>query len=69
MGERMIYIDRIEVQDTGGGLLMDMVILKNGVCIGVSDECCVIYPTYDHYLEAMPDERVQAYMFNPEEQM
>jgi hypothetical protein len=45
------YIERTNTENTGGGCMVDFVILKDGRCIGISDECLVIYPSYDLFYE------------------
>lgn len=58
------YIERVNTEDTGGGSMVDFVILKDGRCIGISDECLVIYPSYDLFYECNTSD-LPAITFDP----
>jgi hypothetical protein len=45
------YIERTNTEDTGGGCMVDFVILKDGRCIGINDECICVYPSYELFYE------------------
>jgi hypothetical protein len=39
----MTYIDHIKTENTGGGTMVDFVVLKDGRVLGINDECVVLY--------------------------
>jgi hypothetical protein len=41
------YIEKVETEHTGGGVMVDYVHLKSGQVLGVSDECVVLYEDED----------------------
>lgn len=41
------YVEKVETDHTGGGVMVDYVHLKNGQVLGVSDECVVLYDSED----------------------
>ena len=43
------YIEKIETMQVGGGMEVDFVHLKNGMVIGVNDECIVLYKDIEHF--------------------
>ncbi len=43
------YIDRVVVEQTGGGCMVDFVELKDGRVVGINDECVVLYPSRDAF--------------------
>jgi hypothetical protein len=45
------YIERTNTENTGGGSMVDFVILKDGRCIGISDEYLCVYPSYELFYE------------------
>ena len=45
----MEYIDHIESENTGGGCLVDFVVLKDGRVIGINDEYLCIYKSMDSF--------------------
>ena len=54
----MKYIATTFTGDTGGGCMVDFLILKDGRCIGVNDECIALYDSYDQFYDG-PFEDVQ----------
>jgi hypothetical protein len=48
----MRYIEKISSEDTGGGMIVEMIQLKDGRCLGINDECVVLYPNYEALFEA-----------------
>lgn len=50
------YIQSTFSENTGGGVICDFVILKNGQCIGISNECITVYASYDAFYESYGDE-------------
>lgn len=50
------YIHTTFSENTGGGVICDFVMLKNGQCIGISNECVSVYPSYDAFYESHGDE-------------
>jgi hypothetical protein len=48
----MEYIDKTFSENTGGGVICDFVILKNGQCIGISNECISLYDSFDSFFES-----------------
>lgn len=46
------YIDCVETENTGGGTMVDFVILKDGRVLGINDECVCLYKSLDDFWEA-----------------
>ena len=46
------YIKNTFTTNEGGGCIVDWVILKNGQCIGISEEGIVLYSSYEEYNNA-----------------
>jgi hypothetical protein len=46
-GFDMEYIEKMFTENTGGGVMVDFIILKDGRCVGINDECIVLYSSYD----------------------
>jgi hypothetical protein len=42
----MHHIQRTFTERVAGGFYVDFVVLKNGKCIGISEEGITVYPTY-----------------------
>jgi hypothetical protein len=49
--DEMTYIHHVFTENTGGGSMVDYVCLKNGKVIGISDECLVLFDSYDDACE------------------
>jgi len=49
------YIKGIFSQDTGGNCIVDFVELKNGMVIGINDECVCVYKDMDAFNEWRED--------------
>jgi len=43
----LYYIEKTFTENTGGGCMVDFIQLKDGRCIGLNDECMVVYPSYN----------------------
>jgi hypothetical protein len=43
----LYYIDKTFTENTGGGCMVDFIQLKDGRCIGLNEECMVVYPSYN----------------------
>jgi hypothetical protein len=43
----LYYIEKTFAENTGGGCMVDFIQLKDGRCIGLNDECMVVYPSYN----------------------
>lgn len=41
----MTYIDHIETANTGGGCMVDFIVLKDGRVLGIDGESVVLYPS------------------------
>lgn len=39
------YIEELLTINSGGGVMLDAVVLKSGHVIGISDECLCVYPS------------------------
>ena len=60
----MHYIKKTFSENTGGGVICDFVILNNGQCIGISNECISLYASYEAFYESYGDEPV-IYLTSP----
>lgn len=47
-----VYIEKIESENTGGGCMVDFVILKDGRVLGINDEYVCLYASMDDFWEA-----------------
>ena len=54
----MKYIEKTFTDNTGGGTYVDFIILKDGRCIGLNDECVALYDSYEQFYDG-PYEDVQ----------
>ena len=43
----LYYIEKTFTENTGGGCMVDFIQLKDGRCIGLNEECMVVYPSYN----------------------
>lgn len=43
------FIDHIETENQGGGMMLDFVILKDGRVLGVDGESVVLYQSMEHF--------------------
>ena len=43
------YIESAGPLNTGGGIMVDMLYLKDGTIVGISDELIVLYPSEDAF--------------------
>jgi hypothetical protein len=43
----MKYVDKTFTEDMGGGCMVDFLILSDGRCVGINDECIVLYESYE----------------------
>jgi hypothetical protein len=59
-GSKMEYIEKVFTENTGGNNMVDFIILKDGRCVGINDECIVLYKSYDAVYEAFDDDSPQA---------
>lgn len=48
-------IASIQTVQTGGGILVDFVTLKNGKIITISDECVVVHPDMESAMDGTGD--------------
>jgi hypothetical protein len=48
-GKIMLYIQKIETVNTGGGCMVDLLYLHDGRVIGLNDECAVLYESLDSF--------------------
>lgn len=55
----MKYIDRVFTERVGGGFFVDFIILKDGRCIGLNDECVALYDSFEHFCGDGPFDDVQ----------
>ena len=51
----MTYIEKLTSEDTGGGVMVDVVHLKDGRCLGITDECVVLCPDFEGVFTATDD--------------
>ncbi len=47
--EGMTYIAEVLTENTGGGCMVDFVVLEDGQVIGINDECVCLYPNMDSF--------------------
>ena len=52
----MEYVEKSFPENTGGGVICDFIILKNGQCIVISNECICLYESFDSFSESSGDE-------------
>jgi hypothetical protein len=52
---KLTYIEKITSEDTGGGVMVDVVHLKDGRCLGITDECVVLCPDFESVFTATAD--------------
>lgn len=45
------FIKDVETQETGGGMSLDFVYLKNGHILGISEDCVVLYDNISSIME------------------
>ena len=45
------FIKRIELENTGGGCMVDVVVLENDMVVTISDECLVVHPNMQHWYD------------------
>lgn len=43
----MTFVEKVFTENTGGGCMVDFIQLKDGRCIGLNEECMVVYPSYN----------------------
>ena len=55
------YIEDTETWDTGGNIQVDIVRLKNGKIIGISDDCVCLYDNEDQFWEDDPNVKCISY--------
>jgi hypothetical protein len=51
------YIDKVETENTGGGSMVDFVILKDGRVLGINDEYVCLYASMDDFYAATPESK------------
>jgi len=51
----MTYVKAVWSENTGGGTMVDMIILDNGMLIGINDECIVLYPNEESFYDGLPE--------------
>ena len=51
----MTYVEKMTSEDTGGGVMVDVVRLKDGRCLGITDECVVLCPDFEGVFTATAD--------------
>ena len=51
----MTYIEKLTSEDTGGGIMVDVVHLKDGRCLGITEECIVLCPDFGGVFVATSD--------------
>ncbi len=49
----MKYIKETFTANTGGGCLIDYLILNDGRCVGINDESLVLYASYEQAVEGI----------------
>lgn len=52
----MTFVDRVETWQTGGGVMVDIIHLKDGRILGINDELVVLYQDEDAFYESNGDE-------------
>ena len=55
----MKYIKKTFSENMGGGSWVDFLILYDGRCIGLNDECLAIYDSYEHFCGDGPHDDVR----------
>jgi len=50
-GGHLTFIKSIETMNTGGGCMVDMLILEDGRVIALNDEICALYPSMQEFSE------------------
>ena len=45
------FIEAVTTENTGGGTMVDFVILKDGRILGVNDDCVCLYNSMEHFYE------------------
>lgn len=48
---KMGFIDSIHTENTGGGWMVDFVVLKDGRVLGIDDEYVVLYKSMEDFYE------------------
>lgn len=43
----MKYVEKTFTEDMGGGCMVDFLILNDGRCVGINDDCLVLYKSYE----------------------
>ena len=43
----MKYVEKTFTEDVGGGCMVDFLILNDGRCVGINDDCLVLYKSYE----------------------
>ena len=51
-----MYVEKILCEDFGGGSVLDIIVLKDGRCLGISDESVVLYPNHESMYEGFDGE-------------
>ena len=51
------FIDRVETEQTGGNIMVDFVILKDGRVLGVSEDCVCLYKSLDDFWDATSENK------------
>ena len=51
------HIERVETEQTGGNIMVDFVILKDGRVLGISDDCVCLYKSLDDFWDATPESK------------
>ncbi len=46
------YIDKVETEQTGGNIMVDFVILKDGRVLGISEDCVCLYTSMEDFWES-----------------
>lgn len=47
--QNMEYIEKVFSENTGGGSIVDFIVLKSGQVLGMNDECVVLYSSMDDF--------------------
>lgn len=47
------FIESVYPEDTGGGTIVDIIQLKDGRILGISEECVVLYPSMDAFYDGV----------------
>jgi hypothetical protein len=60
------FVDNTFTENTGGGFMVDFIQLKDGRCIGISEECLVVYPSFNFFQnEDVGSSNLPIIMFEP----